>query len=304
MVALSRLLYYGILLPLSLLPFRVLYALSDVLFVFLYNITGYRKAVVLQNLRNSFPSMDESRLRRLAPAFYRHLADLVVESVKIFSISEQAVQHRFTCRNPEVMNALFDQGRSVILAGGHYNNWELFAVAIDRLIRHRTVAIYKPLKDVFLDGKMRQTRGKYGLRMIPIADVKAFFEHPGDRPTATIFAIDQSPSSSSRCHWMTFLNQETAVAFGAEKYARAYNQPVVFGRMAKLRRGHYELEFELAVPEPAACRPGEITETVTRMLEKDIVNDPVYWLWSHRRWKRKRQPGETGNAGSPAQPGT
>ncbi len=292
MTIFSILLYYGVLIPLSLLPFRILYAVSDLLHLVLYRLAGYRKKVVMRNLRNAFPEKNEREIVRLASLFYRHLCDLVVESVKIFSISPGQVHARMKCRNPEVLDKLHDDGRSVILAGGHFNNWELFAVAVDELVKHRTIGIYTPLTNRFLDGKMQRSRSRYGLTMIATRKVKEFFrEHTAER-TMTIFAIDQSPSSASRCYWTTFLNQETAVLFGTEKYAREYNYPVVFGRILKLKRGYYEFEFELAVEDPSSMKPGEITEKVTRMLEKDIVGAPEYWLWSHRRWKRKREISE------------
>ena len=288
----SRLLYYLVLIPFSRLPFRVLYILSDFLYLVLYRVAGYRRKVVMANLRNSFPTKSQKELNDIAVMFYHHLCDLVVESVKLFTIAENQVRQRMVCRNPELMDQFFENNQSVILAGGHVNNWELFAVAIDSLIRHSTVGIYKPLSDRFLDAKMQKTRSKYGLKMIGIQEVKSFFETHKDELTATIFAIDQSPSSASRCYWTTFLNQETAVAYGTEKYALQYNRPVVFGRLFKSRRGHYELEFELVTPDPSKTSPGDITEQITRLLEADILQTPQFWLWSHRRWKRKRKHDE------------
>jgi len=135
---------------------------------------------------------------------------------------------------------------------------------------------------------MRLTRGKYGLEMIPIKAVKDVFERNRALLTVTIFATDQSPGNVNKAYWMNFLNQETAVLFGTEKLAKEYNYPVVYGLIKKLRRGYYATEFKLVAENPADMTYGEITRIHTRMLEEDIRTQPEFWLWSHRRWKKKR----------------
>lgn len=191
--------------------------------------------------------------------------------------------------NPEILQPYFDQGRSVILAGGHYGNWELFAVAIRQSISHEAVALYKPLSNAYFDELMRRTRSKYGLEMVSVREVKPLFENLADRkPTLLIFGSDQSPGDPRKAYWMEFLNQDTAVMFGIEKYALEYNLPVFYGKITPLRRGYSNFSLELLVDAPAGLRHGEITERHTRRLEKDIIAEPRYWLWTHRRWKRKR----------------
>ena len=292
MIVFNALLYYLVIIPVSLLPFPLLYALSDGLYILFYYMLGYRKKVVLQNIRNSFPDKTEKEHIEICKKFYRHFCDLVVESLKTFTISEKEVLKRVICTNPEVIDKYFDQKRSVIIAGGHYNNWELFAVAVDALIKHKTVGIYKPLSNKYFDGKMRATRGKYGLEMISTKEVKQFFDNHTNVLTATIFGTDQSPSNPNNAYWMKFLNQDTGVLFGAEKFAKEYNYPVVYGRLNKLKRGHYSLDFTDVTDTPTETAYGEITEKITLLLEKDIEAIPQYWLWTHRRWKHKRPEGK------------
>lgn len=292
MIVFNALLYYLVIIPISLLPFPLLYALSDGLYVLFYYMLGYRKKVVLQNIRNSFPDKTEKEHIEICKKFYRHFCDLVVESLKTFTISEKEVLKRVICTNPEVIDKYFDQKRSVIIAGGHYNNWEIFAVAVDALIKHKTVGIYKPLSNKYFDGKMRGTRSKYGLEMISTKEVKPFFDKHINVLTATIFGTDQSPSNPNNAYWMKFLNQDTGVLFGAEKFAKEYNYPVVYGRLNKLKRGHYSLDFTDVTDTPTETAYGEITEKITLLLEKDIQAIPQYWLWTHRRWKHKRPEGK------------
>jgi KDO2-lipid IV(A) lauroyltransferase len=242
----------------------------------------------MQNIRNSFPEKSEKEHILICKKFYKHFCDLILESLKTFTISKKQVSKRVVCKNPELIDRYFEQGQSVIIAGGHYNNWELFAVGIDALIKHKTIGIYKPLSNKYFDEKMRTTRSKYGLYMISTKIVKRVFDEEINRPTATIFAIDQSPSNPRTCYWMEFLNQDTPILFGAEKYAKDYNYPVLYGRINKEKRGYYSFEFFETGENPKDTTYGEITEKVTRLLENDIRAIPEYWLWSHRRWKHKR----------------
>ena len=286
-----KIFYYGFILPLSRLPFFVLYGISNVFYFIFYYLSGYRKKVVMQNIRNSFPEKTHKEHVLICKQFYRHLCDITLESLKIFSIREHEVYERMICKNPEVVNRYFDQGRSIILAGGHFNNWELFAVAIDHAVKHQTIAIYKPMTNLFFDQKMRETRSKYGLRMISTKIVRQVMEQERGSMTMTIFGIDQSPPLTSNSYWMRFLNQDTGVLFGAERYAKEFNYPVVFCRINKESRGHYSFEFVDVVEFPLESAFGEITEKVTHLIEQDIIKNPQYWLWSHKRWKHKRPQG-------------
>ena len=289
MIILNLLLYYLVIIPISLLPFPVLYLLSDFLYVLFYYVFGYRKKVIMENIKRSFPEKTEQEQVEIGKKFYHHFCDLILESLKTFTISERQVAKRVICKNPEVINKYYDRGQSVIIAGGHYNNWELFAVGIDQAIKHKAIGIYKPLSNAFFDEKMRNTRSKYGLYMVSTKIVKKMMEEESNNLTATIFAVDQSPSNPNTCYWMRFLNQDTGVLFGAEKYAKEYNYPVVYGRINKEKRGHYSFEFfDVTEAPPRETAYGEITEKVTRMLEQDIRDIPQYWLWSHRRWKHKQ----------------
>lgn len=215
----------------------------------------------------------------------------MVESIKIFSISGEDAKSRFVVMNPEVLKPYFDQGRSVIIAGGHYNNWEMLAVGLDSYIDHQSVAIYHRLGNKFMNDKALKSRSKYGLKMVSRQEVKDFFAQNTEL-TATLFGADQSPSIAKKVYWMEFLNQETAVMFGVEKFALEKNSPVFFGGIEKVKRGHYEFTLELLIDDPSKCAHGQITEAHAKRLEKQIIADPQYWLWTHKRWKRKRKAGE------------
>ena len=288
MRALNYLLYYGFIIPLSLLPFRVLYIISDGLYFLFYYVIRYRKEVVVTNIKNSFPTKTDEEIEFITKRFYAHFCDLVLESLKIFTISEKDAKKRMCFKNPELLNRFAQQHKSVIIMGGHSNNWEMLAVTVAGAMKHKAQAIYKPLSSLFFDKRMRATRGKFGLNMISTKKVKEYFEKEKGNLSATIFGIDQSPGNPEKCYWTTFLNQDTGVLFGAEKFAKEYNYAVVYGRINKESRGYYSFEFLDITDSPQQTNHGEITEKATRMIETDIIANPQYWLWTHKRWKHKR----------------
>jgi Kdo2-lipid IVA lauroyltransferase/acyltransferase len=289
---LSLLLYYLVILPLSYLPFWFLYRISDFLYLIIYDVAKYRRSVVSKNLANSFPAKTDSELSSIERLYYRHMCDLIVESLKGFNIAYHRVEKRMKIMNPEVMDQFVEQGKSLFLVGGHYGNWEMFALAIDRKIQHKAVALYTPLSDEFMDSKIRESRSKYGLRMLSIREIRENLKSTKEELTLTIFGSDQSPGKSQQAYWMTFLNQETAVQFGTEKFAVEYDMAVVYGIIQKRSRGHYEVEFKLITDDPGSKPLGWITQKHTKMLEDAIEAQPEYWLWSHKRWKRERPEGE------------
>lgn len=286
----SAFLYYLIIKPLSLLPMWCLYRVSDLIFAVVYYLIPYRKKVVIDNLTRSFPQKSKWEIQQISKRFYRHFCDIMVESVKLFSISDAEALRRCSPSGTELLHRLHTEGRSAIIIAGHYNNWELAVLRFKPLVPHRVLGIYSPLKNVFFNKKIYTSRTKFGLELVSVKDVKTTFETLKNEPTIMVFGADQSPSRTSKHHyWTNFLNQDTAVFYGAEKYARAYNLPVIFAKINKTKRGYYEFDLILVEENPADTPYGEITEKHVRLLEQQINKQPEYWLWTHKRWKIKRE---------------
>ncbi len=284
----SAILYWFVLKPISLMPYRALYVISDFFFLVFYHIVGYRKKVVRGNLTRSFPEKSAKEIRAIEKDFYRHFCDLVLESLKNFSADADQLAARFEHRNTEVLDRLHAEGRSAILAGGHYGNWEMWALSAPVHFKHRLMAIYKRLSNAYFDEKMRSTRGKFGLELVSTRQTVEWLEANRENLFVSVFAIDQSPSDPKKAHWISFLGQETACIFGAEKYAKEFNLAVVFGHLHKISRGKYAIDYELVTTEPTSFEHGKLTEKMNAMLEADIKREPRYWLWTHKRWKHKR----------------
>ena len=284
----TKVFYYILLIPISFLPYRILYLFSDLLFFIFYRILGYRKKIVSTNLKNSFPDKTDKELKEIMRNFYKHFCDLILEGIKGFTISEKQIKERVTIKNPEFSNSFADQGQSIIFVGGHYNNWEICAQAFSLYSNHKCITIYKPLSNTFFNSKIYKSRSKFGLELISMQQTKGSFIKDS-KPRIIVFGSDQNPANPKRVHWVQFLNQDTAVLFGVEKYSKEYNWPVVFVSISKLKRGYYEVEYSLITDKPIEQPHGRITEDFTKRLEEDIINKPQYWLWTHRRWKHRKE---------------
>ncbi len=221
--------------------------------------------------------------------FYRHFCDIIVESLRMFNMSEEEAVRRCRAVNPEMLDEFHRQGRSVLIVAGHYNNWELAALSIGLQSEPASAGVYHPLSNQFINDKFQKSRRRFGMELVAKKEVKPFFEKASQTGEYTIMlGADQAPHNPRKAYWAYFLGQETPIMFGTEKYAQDYGFPVVFGHVRKLRRGYYEMEFELITDQPESLPYGEISERHTRILERDIRENPQYWLWTHRRWKRER----------------
>ena len=273
----------------SLLPFWFLYRVSDLFFVIIYYVLGYRKKVVMDNLRNSFPDKSEKELKKIAFDFYRYLCDLFLETFKTLTISKkQMLAH---CKMNENTQKLFDyyyeQKRSIILVMGHFGNWEWAGNVVDSN-KHQLYVIYHQLSNKYFNQLVIKMRTRFGTKLIEMKSTLRDMVTNRKDITATAFIADQTPFPES-AYWTTFLNQDTPVFTGTEKIASKLNYPVVYVSVKRIKRGYYEIFGELLFENPKETKEGEISEAHTRRLEKDIIAQPEIWLWSHRRWKHKRK---------------
>lgn len=283
---LSRIVFFFLYL-LSLLPFWFLYFLSDIIFVILFYVTGYRRKVVQENLKNSFPDKTQQELNDIEKKYYRYLADLIVETVKMITISKKEVLRRINLTNPELIEKYYAEGRSLIAAVGHYCNWELCVLRFSLIPQYEKIMVYKPLSNVESDNYYLKVRGRFGVTLVQMRATLRKLTELRRSLTFTVLAADQTPVQHETQYYTRFLNQQTAVFQGIEKMAIMFNSVIVFGKIKRVKRGFYEYKFVTMVDEPKQTQPNEITNLYLKTLEDMINEEPQYWLWSHRRWKFK-----------------
>lgn len=278
---------------LSLLPFPVLYKVSDGFYFFLYYILGYRRKVVTQNLRNSFPEKSEAEINRLCKDYFHYLCDLFLESFKTLTISRETMLKRCTI-SPEAKD-IFDryneEGKSVILVMGHYGNWEWAGNTFSLTCKQKLFVIYHPFRNKYFDKLMYRMRSRFGTGLIAMNETFKDMVKNRSMISVTAFIADQTPQPDN-AYWTTFLHQDTPVFRGTEKIAKKMDYPTVYVTIKKIKRGYYNILAEVLTENSKNTGEGEISELHTAKLEKDIIATPEIWLWSHRRWKHKR-PVET-----------
>lgn len=271
----------------SLLPFRVIYLIADSIYLVLYYVTRYRRKVVDENLENAFPEKSAKERETIRKEYYHFLADLIVESIKLLTISEQEVIKRVHVPNPELITNAFNSGQSVIGILGHYGNWEMNALRFSQLFNEKRIIVYKPLSNNFFNNVIMQMRSRFGATLVDMkSTMRKLVEYRNER-TVTVMVGDQTPGKPEIKYFTNFLNQPTAVFLGVEKLAKFTNSVVVFCDIRRIKRGYYQCSFVPMFEEPKATADYEITDGHVQYLEGVIRNEPQYWLWSHRRWKFK-----------------
>ncbi len=274
----------------QLFPLRVNYVVSDFLFILIYRIFRYRRGVVNNNLANSFPEKTQKERDRIARKFYSHLCDTFIETLYFDRISVTEGKNCLKYMNPELVKGYLDEGRHVIGFLGHYNNWEYFC-NWPLYVTHHFYPIYKKLKSKSFDRFYLNLRSRFGALPLERADTfrQLFSNYQKKIPSAAAFIFDQTPRFHDIQHWVTFLNQDTPVILGAEKVAMKLDAVVVYVSSRKVKRGFYEAEVILVTDHASACPKFEITNKCMQLLEQQIINQPEFWLWSHKRWKHKKE---------------
>jgi len=281
--------FYGINWVFTLLPLSVLYVFSDFIYLVLYYFPSYRRKVVADNLKNSFPEKSVQEIKCIEKKFYKHLADLFIETFKLTHMSKEQLMKRFTVSNLEIIDKLLEEKRDTIAVLGHYNNWE-WLTALPLYTKYKAVSIYKPLQNKFFDRFINNLRSKNGMVLTPMSNIirEIINDRKNNINTISAFISDQTPIKTEIKFWTTFLNQDTPIYMGTEKVASKYDMAIVFFHIQKIRRGYYNLNIELLFNHTAGLPEHFITETHVKRLEEIIREKPEFWIWSHRRWKHKK----------------
>ena len=283
---------YNIWYMLSLLPMRVHYVLSDILFFIIFHILHYRRRTVWVNLVTSFPERPEEELLEIERRFYHWFCDYLAETVKLMTISRKELKKRMTFKNTELVDKYVNEGRSCAVYLGHYCNWEL-VTSLPLWVSDKAQCgqIYHPLENKMFDKLYLKLRQRFGSVCIPMQETlrKIVGYKRENRPVVIGYISDQVPFWWNIHHWCDFLHHDTPVLSGTERIARQANHVVFYLDLTRTSRGHYEAEFKLITDEPQKMPEFEITDIYFRMLEQTINCHPEYWLWTHNRWKRTRE---------------
>lgn len=277
---------------LSAMPSRILYYISDFIYLIIYRIIGYRKKVVRKNLTTSFPEKSSEEIKLIEKKFYKGLCDYFMETIKMLNMPAEKINRRIKFENTEEINKLVSEGRNVTVYMSHSFNWEYVTSLPLHLIEEAHCGqIYHPLENEYFNKLFKKIRGQYGSENITMRNtLRRIIKLQREKKCFVIgFIADQVPTWESIHHWVDFLNHDTPVFTGTEKIARRTNSAVYYLDVRRTRRGHYSARFELITLEPNELPEFELTDIYFKKVEKSIREQPENWLWSHNRWKRTRE---------------
>lgn len=280
----SKLLYYLT----QLIPFWLVHLCASILAFLLQYVLKYRVAVVRQNLKNAFPSYTNAALKEIEKKFYLNFCDVLLENIKLNSISKSTVRKRMKFLNPAVFSDLAETGKGAMLIGAHYNNWEWMGLSLSTYLHEKMFSVYKPLNNKQSDRLMLNARARFGANIIPMQQFPKVVLKNKNRGAVHLMIADQSPHRSKLDFFCTFLNQDTPVYLGAEKLMKAANLNLYFVEVHRVKRGFYEMKI-VPLTEQSTNEKGQATKMHLSHLEKMIINSPESWLWSHRRWKHSQK---------------
>ena len=278
-------LIYGFFYLFSLLPFRVLYFISDGIYALMYYIFQYRKKVVMVNLQIAFPEKTLAERKRIARQFYHNFVDTFLEIIKLISISDKEFTKRFT-GDLAIVNELAKKGKNVQLHAAHQFNWEFGSLFMSKSITAiPSYAIYMPIISKPLERLFLKIREKYGTIFVKATEFKTRREEIFSGRFAFFLAADQNPGLPDSAYWQNFFGRPTAFLTGPEAGGIKNNTAIVFIRSKIIKRGYYTCESILITEDAATTATGDITCAFREFLEKIINEEPSNYLWSHRRWK-------------------
>lgn len=281
---------YPILWLISILPFRLLYLFSDVVYFFVYHIIGYRKKIVRENIAMALPHLTEKERLIIEKKFYHHMCDMFLEMIKTMSISQEEMEKRYVFTNLNLYLDLEKKGKSIALLCAHYASYE-WTVSMNYHINFEGYGIYKKLSNKHFDKLVKDIRSKFKATLITTRETIPRIKQNAETGHLGVygFASDQSPQLSATFHWNKFMGIEVPVHTGAEMLAKRFDMNVIFLRTKKIKRGYYEATFELMADNPAAVPNYEITDDFLTRVEKQIYEAPEFYLWTHKRWKHRKK---------------
>ncbi len=271
---------------LSLLPMRILFAFSDILYFVVYYIIGYRKKVVRYNLKLSFPNKSKQERLEIEKKTIQHFLDTFMEMIKSFTISKKEISERFQYKNIEILQDFYSKNKSLIIMAGHYANWE-WVVNVNNLVPYNGYAAYKKIKNKYFEQKVKSSRTKFGAYFIPTKEFMDLMQGHADKKELAIYGLlsDQSPKLNKAHYWSNFMGVNVPVHTGAEMLAKKYNYPVIYFQTERIKRGYYKSTVMVLAENPRDYKDYQITDHFLKELESQIRNKPEFYFWTHKRFK-------------------
>ncbi len=287
MQRLIYLLSYPFLWCIAAMPFGLFYFFSDLLFILIFHIVRYRRKVVRENLNLAFPLKNRSEINTIEKEFYHHMCDVFLETIKTMKIGREELIERYKVVNPETLTEL-EKERGILVLIPHYGNWE-WSIVVNLMFKTPGYAVYQKIGNPYFDALIKKIRARYNTILIHQKEMVRTIVRNQDAGTNAVYGVvsDQSPQRHRTKYWRSFMGITVPVFDSPELLARKYRLAVVFAKISKLKRGHYQVEFVPIATEGSKAPEHEITDRFFELTEECITRTPSYYLWTHRRWKHR-----------------
>lgn len=287
----NRLIYilaYPFLWFIALLPFKLLYFLSDCLFVVIYYIIGYRKKVVMENLKIALPDRSEDELKVIRKEFFKHFVDIFLEMAKMFTLTEEENNKRFRYENPELLNELYKDGKSLILMNSHYGNWE-WMLNLPAFIDYHGVGAYTRISNPYFDKAIKKSRGKFGVELIQTSKMVRKMIKDKQEGVQSVYGLlsDQSPQIRNNTYWSEFMGVKVPIHTGGEVLSKKFDMNMVYMKTKRIKRGYYSSTFSVISTDVKSHPDFELTDNVLEIMKQQIEEEPAYYFWTHKRFKHR-----------------
>ncbi len=279
-------LLYPLIWCLSILPMKVLYFISDIIYILLYYLIGYRKKVVRNNLKLAFPEKSNEELLDIEKKTFHHFIDIFMEMIKSFTISKNEISKRFIFQNIEILDEFYNKNKSLIAMAGHYANWE-WAISASMKMSYKGYAAYSTINNKYLEEKIKKSRTKFGAIFAPTSKFIEIMQRNFDNKELGIYGLlsDQSPLLKKTHYWHNFLGVRVPIHTGAEMLAKKYDYSILYFKTERIKRGYYTSTIKVLAENPRDFEDYQITDLFLNELEKQIRNKPEFYFWTHKRFK-------------------
>ncbi|HNB48618.1 MAG TPA: lysophospholipid acyltransferase family protein [Chitinophagales bacterium] len=273
---------------LSYFPLNLLFTLADIIYFIFNRIYAYRKTIIDLNLMNAFPHKKSEELWFIRSNYYRHLADLIIETIKSISISKNELKARLQLQHDSyaLLKNYENRGQHIFVVLGHYGNWEWASLLAGITSKLPSYALYSPPSNKTFEHFLLKNRARFGCQLVAANQLKTLYANLLKQTSLVAILADQTPVDTENAYWTKFMSINTPFYKGFDTLARRTDAIVLYASIRKINRAYYELSFETITENASQTAENEIVEKYVRLLENDIQQRPEYWLWSHRRWKR------------------
>ena len=240
--------------------------------------------IVFSNLKIAFPNIDENQKKQILKKMWFNYGKIFAEYmfIKDFRHNEK-YSAKISIENKDIIEKIKKDNEQVIFISGHFNNFELMAMQIEKL-GIKLTALYRPLNNPYLNPIMEKIRKKYICKKQVkkgISGTKDLLLDFKDGSSIALM-IDQRVSQGIRSN---LFNKEALTTTIPAQFIKKFKIRIVPVHVERQRDNDFKIKFF----EPVNFSNEESIETITsklnKILEEMIIKSPEQWIWTHNRWK-------------------